>query len=70
MSCQGTRQKFGMPSVRSGHSAKSDFAECPDLALGELSFSEMSSTTPLHVGASELVRRQGRVLGNDGGHVA
>jgi len=37
VSCQGTRQKFSMPSVRSGHSTKSDFAECPDLALGELS---------------------------------
>ena len=37
VSCQGARQKFSMSSVWSGHSAKSDFAEFPDLALGELS---------------------------------
>ena len=37
VSSQGTRQKFTMPSVLSGHSAKADFAECPDLALGEIS---------------------------------
>ena len=53
----GTRQTEISPSARSGHSAKSGFAECPDRTLGILNFCRVPWLDTRQSGHSEFVFR-------------